>query len=510
MKGGEDSMKDGENGMKGKTEGRKAGIIGAGIGGLATAIRLATRGYRVTVFEKNASAGGKIAEYRLGGYRFDGGPSLFTLPELVEELFEQCGEDSRSWLPYQPLATHCKYFYPDGLVFTFYHDRKEMAEEIRGKMKDPAEAVFRRLDRAKEVYELSAPVFLFSPFGKWSAFTTPPYKKMGGQLYKLDFFRTMNQANRHDFTDPRLVQLFNRYATYNGSNPYQAPATLNMIAHLENNIGAFFPRRGMYAIADSLYRLALKTGVEFHFHTEVERIDTAGGRVAGLTANGVFHPVPLVVSDVDVYTVANRLLEGHPLKKRLNKMPRSSSALIFYWGIRRRFPELDMHNIFFSADYADEFRQLFKEKTISDDPTVYLFISSKLVKEDAPDGSENWFVMVNAPSDAGQDWDELVRRTRKNILQKLGRQLHTDLASLIEVEKIVTPVTIERQTGSVGGALYGTASNSMWSAFLRHPNTLKAFPGLYFVGGSVHPGGGIPLCLASARIVENEILASHE
>lgn len=487
----------------------KVGVIGAGIGGLATAIRLATRRYEVTVFEKNASAGGKIAEFRVAGYRFDKGPSLFTLPGLVEELFDRCGEDMQEWLPYAPLETNCKYFFPDGQDFTFYHDRERLAGEIREKIKDSPDAVFKRLDRAKEVYELSAPVFLFRPFGKWSEFNTPPYKKMAMQLYKLDFFRTMNQANQQDFTDPRLVQLFNRYATYNGSNPYRAPATLNMIAHLENNIGAFFPRKGMYAIVSSLYKLALQAGVEFQFDTAVERIETAGGKTAGLTAKGRFHPFPLVVSDADVYTVANGLLPGHPLKKRLNKVARSSSALIFYWGMRRRFDELDIHTIFFSADYPDEFRKIFKEKTLPDDPTVYLFISSKVVKEDAPAGCENWFVMVNAQADTGQDWEKLVHRTRENILKKISKHLKTDIRPYVETEEILTPVSIEHQTGSAGGALYGTASNSMFSAFLRHPNHLKAFPGLYFVGGSVHPGGGIPLCLASARIVESLILDSH-
>lgn len=487
----------------------KTGIIGAGIGGLASAIRLAAGGHQVEVFEKNSTPGGKIAEFRTAGYRFDMGPSLFTLPGLVEELFDRCGEDIDRWLPYEPLASSCTYFFPDGLVFTFYHDRQKLAAEIREKMEDTPQTLFKRLDRAKEVYELSAPVFLFRPFGKWSEFNTPPYKKMATRLYKLDFFRTMNQANAHDFSDPRFAQLFNRYATYNGSDPYQAPATLNMIAHLENNIGAFFPRKGMYAIVDSLYRLAVKTGVEFHFDTPVERIETASGRVEGLTAGGSFYPFDIVVSDVDVQYAANRLLAGHPLQRRLNKAQPSSSALIFYWGVRRRFEELDLHNIFFTADYRREFQQIFKEHTVGDDPTVYLFISSKVVREDAPEGCENWFAMINAPADNGQDWEAIVERTRQHILEKISRHLQTDIRPHLATENVVTPATIEHRTMSVGGALYGMASNSMFSAFLRHPNRLKAFSGLYFVGGSVHPGGGIPLCLAGARIVEDQIRASY-
>lgn len=486
----------------------RVGVIGAGVGGLAIAIRLAVRGYEVDVFEKNAVAGGKIAEMHVDGYRFDKGPSLFTLPELVKELFDICGEEIGEWLAYEPLETNCKYFFSDGLVFTFYHDRRRLAREVQATLKERPETIFKRLDNAEEVYALSAPVFLFSPFGKWSEFNTPPYKKMASKLYKLDFFRTMNRANTHDFSDPHLVQLFNRYATYNGSDPYQAPATLNMIAHLENNIGAFFPCKGMYAIADSLYKLAVKKGVRFHFHTQVERIEVISGKVTGLVVAGVLRPFDIVVSDADVQYVANRLLDRHPLKKRLNRAQRSSSALIFYWGVGRRFEELDLHTIFFTGNYSDEFRKIFKEKTLTDDPTVYLFISSKRVKEDAPEGCENWFVMVNAPADEGQDWDRLVAQTRENILVKIGRLLQTDIRPYLTTERVVTPVTIEKYTMSSGGALYGTASNSMLSAFLRHPNVLKAFSGLYFVGGSVHPGGGIPLCLASARIVENQIMES--
>ena len=198
-------------------------------------------------------------------------------------------------------------------------------------------------------------------------------------------------------------------------------------------------------------------------------------------------------------------MKRHPLKKRLSKLEPSSSALVFYWGIKKTSPELDVHNILFSENYQEEFKKLFVEKTIYDDPTVYLFISSKIVKTDAPEGKENWFVMINAPSDANQDWDELVQRARQNIVNKINRILKTNIEDFIECEQITSPLTIQENTLSQGGALYGNSSNSMFAAFLRHPNFLNSIKNMYFVGGSVHPGGGIPLCLASAKIVDNEI-----
>jgi phytoene dehydrogenase-like protein len=197
----------------------------------------------------------------------------------------------------------------------------------------------------------------------------------------------------------------------------------------------------------------------------------------------------------------------HPLKKRFDRLEPSSSALVFYWGINKEFPDLDLHNIFFSADYKKEFNNIFKEKTIDIDPTVYIFVSSKMVKSDAPKNCENWFVMVNAPSNSKENWEELIRTTKKNIINKINKSLKTNIEDYIAYEKIASPITIEQETLSKGGALYGNSSNAIFSAFLRHPNFLKSVKNLYFVGGSVHPGGGIPLCLASAKIVANEIPA---
>lgn len=484
----------------------KIAIIGAGIGGLAAAIRLVVQGHTVTVYEKNERAGDKISEVRIGAFRFDTGPSLFTLADLAEELFALCSEQMTDHIPYLKLDINCKYFYPDGGQFVFYSSKEQIDAELRNRqIKEPG-SLFKRLDDSREVYHMSAPVFLFSDFHNLSNFNTPPYKKIATKLYKLDFMRTMHKANRRDFADDRLVKIFDRYATYNGSNPYSAPATLNMIAHLENNVGAFFPIKGMYSIADQFYRLALRQGVEFRFAESVDKIIVSGKRATAIkTSSGHQQSYDLVVSDVDVRYLSQNLVEDYPLRKRLQRAEPSSSALIFYWAIDAQFKDLELHNILFSEDYKAEFDALFKHKTICDDPTVYIFISSKVVSYDAPEGCENWFVMVNAPSDSGQDWSTLIAHTRGRVIAKINSVLSIDIERHITGERIVSPLTIERQTMSVGGAIYGASSNSMWSAFLRHPNHIGKLDNLYFVGGSVHPGGGIPLCLASAKIVCDQI-----
>lgn len=487
----------------------RTAIIGAGIGGLAAAIRLAAAGDEVTVWEKNPEPGGKLAQLRQEGYRFDTGPSLFTLPESVEELYRLCGERMEDHLRVSRLDASCRYFFPDGSAFTFYDDPQRLSEELSRLGIRDGQALGRRLAAARETYELSAPVFLFSNFHRLSNFNTPPYRAITSKLGKLDFLRTMHGANRHDFSDPRLVRLFDRYATYNGSSPYRAPATLNMIAHLENNLGAWFPEKGIYSIADELYRLACRQGVRFRFSSPVGRIVVERGKAVGLTAAGETFGYDRIVSDVDVRYLSNRLLERHPLRKRLRRAELSTSALIFYWGMERRFPQLGLHNILFAEDYRAEFRHLFRSGDISDDPTVYLFISSKVVAGDAPAGCENWYAMVNAPADCGQEWERIVARTRERVLQKIDGMLHTHVADSIVSERVCAPPDIETRTMSACGALYGASSNSLLAAFLRHPNTLSALRNLYFVGGSVHPGGGIPLCLASAKIVCDEIAAGR-
>jgi hypothetical protein len=278
---------------------------------------------------------------------------------------------------------------------------------------------------------------------------------------------------------------------------------LSLIPHLEQNQGTYYPHGGMINIPNALIALAEKKGVCFVLNSHVEQIVTAGGKATGIIANGSFIPADAVISNVDAYFTYKKLLGDEQGAERILRNERSSSALIFYWGMKREFPALHLHNILFSDTYEKEFDCLFKEKKFHDDPTIYINISSKMEKGNAPEGNENWFVMINAPAMQGADWKMETARVRKNIVKKLSRMLGTDIEQDILVEEVLTPEGIQTRTDSYLGSLYGTSSNSKWAAFLRHANFTSKTSGLYFTGGSVHPGGGIPLCLKSAAIVSD-------
>jgi phytoene dehydrogenase-like protein len=208
---------------------------------------------------------------------------------------------------------------------------------------------------------------------------------------------------------------------------------------------------------------------------------------------------------MDIFHTYKKLLSNHQAPENILKQEKSSSAIIFYWGIKKTFKQLDLHNIFFSKDYESEFKSIFKEKQLYIDPTIYINITSKYKKDDSPEGSENWFVMINTHPHLNENWDELCIQARNHIIQKLNRMLGEDIEKLIVCEEVLHPQKIESKTSSLGGSLYGNASNNRYAAFLRHANFHNKIKGLYFCGGSVHPGGGIPLCLQSAKIVADLI-----
>jgi len=483
-------------------------IIGAGVAGLAAAIRLRIRGHRVTVLEANPVPGGKLASLSLGGFRFDTGPSLFTMPGLLDELFAVAGRDRRDSLSVLEKVEGTLCLFPDGAELRAWAEPQRFAEEAARALGVAEERVLRYFAGAAFTYQRLGRIFVERPLDEPSTWMHRDVLAALHGLSRFHLFSTLHGANLRELREPRTVQYFDRMATYNGSSPFRAPGVLSMIPHLEHGLGTYLPERGMIGIVESLAQLAEELGIRFEFGTRATRIALSGSRVLGVEAGGQRFAADVVLMNGDVLHAYRDLLPETPELAALAHRERSSSGLVFFFGLGRRFPRLKLHNVLFSGDYPEEFRALFERGDISRDPTVYVYVSSKDVPGDAPEGGENWFVMVNAPADRGQDWDTLIPRARSDVLEKLERMLGEPVERHIEVESRLDPRDLERRTSAVGGALYGTSSNSPLAAFLRHPNRSR-YRGLYFCGGTVHPGGGIPLCLSSAKIVADNIGADH-
>ena len=484
---------------------KKAIIIGSGIGGIATALRLRSMNYDVTVFENNNYPGGKLASFDLGPYRFDAGPSLLTMPHFIDELFDLFNENPRDYFNYKKKDISCKYFWDDGTKLNAYSEKSKFINEINKVLGVKESTISTYLLNAKRKYDLTKSMFLEQSLHKLKTYLSKDLLIGLFNVFSFQINKTLNQVNELELKEPHLVQLFNRFATYNGSSPYKTPGMMTLVQHLEQEYGTYVSDKGMNNITKSLYDLALRQGIDFKFNSFVSQILVSGKRAIGVSVGEESYSSDIVVSNMDIVPTYRNLLKNYYQPEKTLSQERSSSALIFYWGINKEFKNLDLHNIFFSNDYKKEFQSIFEKKSIFSDPTVYINITSKDVKGDAPDNCENWFVMINSPNDSGQDWDNMIDEVKSNILKKINRLLNIDLEDYIEYEKVYTPKTIESNTQSYMGSLYGSSSNNLMSAFLRHPNFSNKILNLYFCGGSVHPGGGIPLCLLSAKIVSQLI-----
>ncbi|MBL6665372.1 MAG: phytoene desaturase [Flavobacteriaceae bacterium] len=484
---------------------KNAVVIGAGIGGIAAALRLSKKGYKVTVFEANDYPGGKLSAFSLGDYRFDAGPSLFTMPQYVTELFEIHGEKASDFFTYQKKKIACQYFWEDQTQLTAYADSKLFLQEVHNKLGVKATVLEKYLKRAKKKFELTAPLFLEQSLHKFKGFLSVKTLKALLNLSLYEINQNLHTVNAAQLKEPHLVQMYDRYATYNGSSPYQTPGIMTLVQHLEQEFGTFVPDGGMEQITLSLFELAKRKGVSFHLGEKVSQILVENGKATGIKTKNHTLLADIILSNMDVFPTYKNLLKGIKAPQRILSQERSSSAVIFYWGINKIFDQLDLHNIFFSQDYKSEFEAIFNQKKPSEDFTVYVNITSKDIPSDAPKGAENWFVMINTPADHGQDWNQIKNELRKKTIAKLNRILKVDMDSLIQEEEVLTPPMIEHKTSSHLGALYGSSSNNKMAAFLRHPNFSSKIKNLYFCGGSVHPGGGIPLCLLSAKIATDLI-----
>ena len=475
-------------------------IIGAGLGGLAASCLLAHKGHDVTVLEKNSSPGGKINELSIDGYRFDTGPSLLTMPFILEKLFEYCDTDISKYLDIEPVDPICRYFYPNGIQFDCYQDTCLNTAQIQEFAPNDVQAYKQFITYAEQLFERTKDAFLYNPLYGLSDLGNLDFT----DFFKIDAFKTVSSRIDKQFESEELRQFFKRFTTYNGSSPYQAPATLNVIPYVELSLGGYYLNGGMYSLIRALTSLAENKGVNIQYDIEITKINTAGNQITGLTdSTGNIHKADIVVSNSDASETYLHLVNKEDVsllkRKKVANVEPSCSGFVLMLGVDKSYNVLTHHNIFFSEDYEREFEQIFEDKVMPEDPTLYIANTSHTNPQHAPDGSSNLFILVNAPYLSNNiDWKNEEKRYKKQIIRKLQEYGLTDLSDHIEYSKTITPRDFYQKYRSNKGSIYGTSSNNKLAAFMRPKNKSRSVKGLYLVGGSTHPGGGIPLVTLSA------------
>jgi phytoene desaturase len=473
---------------------RKILVIGAGLGGLAAAIRLARAGHSVEVWEKNAEAGGKLKEIRDAGFRWDTGPSLLTMPHVLGELFAAAGEKIEDHLDLVRLDSACRYFWTDGTVI----------DEDAAFWALPEVARF--LDYARGIYELSGEAYLNHPPSElWRAFTPRNLGKLR-HLPKVATMRTLAEEVERRIADPHLRQIFLRFATYNGSCPYVTPATFNIIPYVEATFGAWYVRGGMMKLSRKLAAFAQRNGVTFRFNTTATNWDG----IEATAHDGHRARADYLICNADALSAQTGFLAGQfsaSAREKIVRPPLSTSGFILFLGVRGREPRLGHHNIFFSDDYPREFTDIHVDKIAPREPTLYISISARTDSADAPEGHDNWFVLVNAPArDPKEPWTpEETRAYRDRVLERLGKFGISDLPGRIIAERSFTPTDFAARDLAWHGSLYGWASHSIRTSLFRPPLRAPGADNLFFTGGTTHPGGGIPLVLLSGKMVAEMI-----
>lgn len=484
-------------------------IIGAGIGGLSAAIRLAAQGQNVAIVEKNPQVGGKMYEINADGFRWDTGPSVITMRHVFEDLFSAAGRRMEDYLTLLPVDPLTRYFYPDGSVLDAHRDLDAMLRQITQIDGHDAVGYQAYLAYVERIHRITGPVFIYDKPPTLASFARVPVP----DWFRVDAFRTMQQAIEGFVQSPKLRQLLGRFATYVGGSPYLAPATLNVIAHVELNGGVWYPQGGIYSIAQALERLARELGVELRLGCGVERIMVEGGRAQGVQLAGrETIRADAMISNVDTAMTYQHLLrEAVPAarQRQMTNYDPSCSGFVMLLGVEGTHKQLAHHNIFFSRDYRREFARIFRDGVMPDDPTIYLAITSKTDPSHAPDGCENWFVLVNAPPLSEKwNWNEQTDRYRDLVLAQLAER-GFDVRGKIRHETLLTPHDLERMSGAYRGALYGMSPNDRFSAFRRPHNRSKDVRGLYFAGGTTHPGGGVPMVMLSGKVAAEMLLQDH-
>jgi len=478
------------------------------VGGLAAAIRLAAAGHHVQLFERSPRVGGKLGSHAAAGFRWETGPSLLTLPQVFDDLLGLAGTSLAAACRPVRLDRTCRYDFADGSTFTTRSDPVATRVAVEALAPGSGPAWDRWARRAARVWETAERTFFAGP-------VEDPRALLGrmrspADLLAIDPLPSLHRRAATTFTDPRLVQWACRYATYAGSDPWRVPATLGCIPHIEQAHGCWALLGGLATLAEALAEAATALGVTVTTGTEVTALLARGpgGALTGVRlASGAIVPAEVVVADVDAAHLYADLLPDRAGRRRVRAAGRSTSGLVLLLGAEGRTEALDHHTVLFSAGYRQEFADLAAGRP-PDDPTVYVCAADRTDPTAAPPGHESLFVLVNVPSadDPVAAWaggrTEAYAERVLDVLERRGLELRRRIVH----REVITPANLAARHRAVGGAIYGTSSNGRRAAFTRPPNRGRR-PGLYLVGGSSHPGGGLPLVALSARIVADMVAA---
>lgn len=481
----------------------RVAVIGAGMGGLAVTARLAHAGHTVTVYEQAPEHGGKLGVLRREGFTFDTGPSLLTLPQVYRDLFAETGaplDDAVDVVPVEPV---CRYRFPDGSTLDLPHAERDVDAAIAGALGPEAARDWRAvMNDAERLWDLVGEPVLQNPLGGVRDLLRRSASIR--DLMAIAPWRTLRGVGERRLEDPRLRMLLDRYATYSGSDPRRTPALMTVVPFIEQRYGGWYVRGGLRRLGEALFERCVLLGASFRFGTKVEEIETRAGGVSGLVLrDGERVDADVVVSDADAAQLYGALLPDRRAKRArraLRKVEPSLSGFVLLLALRGKTPDAAHHRVLFPADYDDEFDSIFGANPRPvPDPTVY--VCTPADPSVAPDGAEAWFVLVNAPRQGQVDWTApgLAESYADRVLEVMASR-GLDVRDRVLWREIRTPADWERDTGSVGGAIYGTSSNGPRAALLR-PANRSPVPGLFLVGGSAHPGGGLPLVGMSAAIV---------
>jgi phytoene desaturase (3,4-didehydrolycopene-forming) len=482
-------------------------VIGAGLGGIAAAARLAKLGWQVTVVEKNPIPGGRCGQLVCEGHRFDTGPTLFLMPEVFEETYAALGEKMDEWLDLQRVDPTYRIRFGDGLQMDLTADINKMQDQLEKIEPGSFRGFLRYLNEGNLHYKISLEKFVGRNFRTLFEYFSPGNLPLLFQLKAL--VKHYDNIGRY-FKDPHLKAAFTFQNMYLGLSPYDAPATYSLLQYTELADGVWFPKGGLYQVITSMVEIARSLGVEFRFNAPVKQIDVSGSRATGATLeSGERLQADVVIANADLPYVYKSLLPQNGTPVSFDNKKYTCSSINFYWGTKKPYPQLGMHNVFLAGDYKASFDRIFNDYTLPNEPSFYVHAPSRVDPAAAPQGKDTLMVLVPVGhlKENGEDnVDELVRRARQTVLAKLKEIGVEDLEENIEYETVYSQKEWQQMYNLDKGSAFGLSHNFWQVGYLRPQNRHKRYKNLYFSGASTHPGTGLPIVLLSARLVTERIM----